>query len=595
DSSCGNGCPAGKMRQFGILLPISLILFLCAGQLLSSSDFRLIDTEPVWRRALGGEINAFAAQGPGGDVYIVADDRALHSLNPLTGKSNWIFRPGGRLRSLLMVAADGTIYVQNDRQELFAVTPGGTGRWKLRMGSEPSSLPAATPDGRVIIPLLGGRIVCVSRHGVILWTLDESAEASSAPVVSSRGLIWIPLTDGRIVVLDEWGEEIAHVSMRGIVSVLAMDSSSRIWAGGFDGSLAVFSEDDIDNLFSLNPDISLRAGSSRIAAILTDEQDNAQVFLADGDAVNYDNQGNEVSRKRIALSGGAPSATAEGVIFVPASDGSIRINYPEDNLESGDLRGNSVLAEPLLSDEGMLIAGGGDWILYAWEAGEPGEGWRQFRGSSRRSGTFPAEPVSMDRLEARHNPGFFYREMMAVSNDIAERIELLNELETYPDSRSMQRELPWVNLLLEDLVSVGTIRFVNQQNQSLQSHPTARGRAYLLLAGGDDFRSRSLILDCLEFEDDPVALAAGFRALGLIGSDWDGASMRLIARRYREQLPAEEQLTLETARALADLVRYNGDISDSSGNSLMTNLLSSRLSRLGREEVIAIIRNIAGL
>jgi hypothetical protein len=203
--------------------------------------------------------------------------------------------------------------------------------------------------------------------------------------------------------------------------------------------------------------------------------------------------------------------------------------------------------------------------------------------------------VVTDRQKARENPGFFFREKMAVSENITDRMELLDELESFPDNRSMRRELPWVDLLLEDLVSAGTIRFVDERNQPFGSHPTTRARAYLLLARSEDFRSRNLILECLRHEDDPGALAAGFRALGLIGSDWDGASIRMIARRYRDFEPAGEQLTLETGRAVADIVRYNGGISDPAGNSLLTGLLSSRLSAPAREELIAIIRNVAGL
>lgn len=576
-----------------------LLLLVAALQVSIAGEINQVDPEPVWRRALGGQIDAFAAQGPGGDVYIVADDRALHSLDPLTGESNWIYRPGGRLRNLLMVAADGTIYVQNDRQELYAVTPGGTGRWKLHMRTEPAALPAAAPDGRVILPLIGGRIVCVSRHGVILWSLDESAEASAAPVVTADGMAWIPLTDGRIIALDFWGEEIATASMRGAVSILALDGSGRIWAGGFDGRVSVFpAAGDEDTAFGIiDPEFEVRPASSRVAAILTDPEGGGRVFLADGSSVLYNPEGHETGREHIAVSGGAPSASADGTIFVPASDGSIRVVYPDADsvIDSGELRGKSVLAEPLLTDEGMLIAGGGDWILYAWKAGIPGSGWRQFRGGPRRSGTFPAVPVVTDRREARRDAGFFYRERMAVSDDLAERMALLEELESYPDDLAMRRDLPWVDLILEDLVSVGTIRFVNQQNEALQSHPTVRASAYLLMARGEDFRSRGLILECLRHESDSVALAAGFRALGYIGSDWDGASMRIIARRYREFMPADEHLTLETARALADLVRYNGDLSDPAGYSLMDNLLNSSLSRSAREELIAVIRKVAGL
>lgn len=588
------------MKKCGLSVAFVLVLLLLPLQEALAEDTGMIDESPSWRRALGGKIDSYAAQGPGGDVYIVADDRALHSLNPLSGESNWIYRPGGRLRDLLLVAPDGTIYVQNDRQELFAVTPGGTGRWKLKMGAEPASLPAAAPDGRIILPLAGGRIVCTSRHGLILWSVDEDAEASAAPVVSADGVAWVPLSDGRIVALNQWGEPVARFSMPGAVSILALDGFGRVWAGGYDGRVSVIpvlipeTEETEDSGFeTLDPVFEIRPGSSRITVILTDSEGGGQVFLADGSTVSYDPSGAELERGRIAVSGGAPSASADGTVFAPVSDGSIRIVYPHGGF--GELRGASVLAEPLLTAEGMLIAGGGDWILYAWDADVPGAGWRQFRGGPLRNGTFPSEPVYTDRREARRDPGFFFRERMAVSDDLSERMTLIKELESYPDDHSMRRDLPWVDLILEDLVAVGTIRSVNLQDEPLLSQPTVRASAYLLMARGEDFRSRELILECLRNEYDPIALAAGFRALGLIGSDWDGASMRTMARGYQRLMPADERLTLETARALADLVRYNGDLSDAAGFALMDNLLKSGLSGSARAEVIAIIRSVAGL
>ena len=106
-----------EMKKCGLIVAFpALFLFFSSYAVSGVDNFTAIGIEPSWRRALGGQIDAVAAQGPGGDVYIVADDRALHSLDPLSGESNWIYRPGGRLRNLLMVAPDGTIYVQKDRQ-----------------------------------------------------------------------------------------------------------------------------------------------------------------------------------------------------------------------------------------------------------------------------------------------------------------------------------------------------------------------------------------------------------------------------------------------------------------------------------------------
>jgi len=560
-----------------------------------AEELKRFDSKPAWLRAFGGRINTFPAQGPGSDVYIIAEDRALHSLNGETGKVNWIYRPGGRLRNLLMIGADGTIYIQNDKRELFAVTPGGTGRWKLLLDAEMTVLPAGGSDGRIFLPLTGGEFLCVSRQGKIMWTLDSPSEASAAPVVSAEGLVWIPLSSGQIICVDPWGQGVAYAKLSESVSTLAMDDDGRIWAGGFDGSIAVFPHYDslhpYTSLTQLDPLFSLKTESSRVSAILTTSSNQGLVFYAAGEVASYSENGEEIGRFRIALSGGAPSVSANGTIFAPISDGSIRVVHPNsvDGDARTELRVGSALSEPLLTSQSMLIAGGEDWILYAWRAGLPGSGWLQFRGGPLRLGTLPNSSTAYDRETARRDPGFFIREQMAVSNNLERRMELVKELESYADELAMRKKFPWVDLLLEDLVSIGTIRSVDQYNEPVSSHALVRAAGYRLISRGIDFRLRNLILQCLQNEEDPMALAAGFRALGRIGADWDGASMRTIYSRYRAIAPKDELLILETARALMDLVRYNGDISDSSGIELLSILLGSNISNAGKKELFSIL------
>jgi len=497
-----------------------IVLFAFAGGRAGAEELERFDSRPVWRRAFGGRINTFPAQGPGSDVYIIAEDRALHSLNGETGEVNWIYRPGGRLRNLLMIGSDGTIYVQNDKQEIFAVTPGGTGRWKLLLGAEMAALPAGGLDGRLFLPLMRGEFLCVSRRGKILWTLETAGEASAAPVVSAEGLVWIPLSSGQIICVDPWGEEVAHAKFGTPISALAMDGNGRIWVGGYDGAISVFPHYSgrhpdtplakLDAIFSHKPE------SSRVIAILTTSSNQGLVFYAAGEVVSYDGNGEEIGRFRIALSGGAPSISADGTIFAPLSDGSIRVVYSGSTERDmhAELRVGSALSEPLLTNQGMLIAGGGDWILYAWRVGLPGSGWLQFRGGPLRSGTLPAPLAVVDRETARRDPGFLIREQIAVSDSPKRRMSLVEEIESYADESLMRKNLPWVDLLLEDLVSIGTTRSVDRHDAPKRSHALVRAAGYRLISKGVDFRSRDLILQCLQNEEDPMALAAGFRALG---------------------------------------------------------------------------------
>ncbi len=546
-------------------------------------------TPLIWQRALGGSIDAFPAQGPGGDIYVIADDRALHSLNPASGESRWIYRPGGRLRNWLMVAPDGTIYVQNDREELYAVTPGGTGRWKLRMNGEPSALPAAGPDGRIVLPLVGGRIICLSRRGYVLWKRDLGADAASGPVISAEGNAWIPLTDGRILVVNPEGELVGETSAGASLTALSLDTSGRVWAGSLYGTIFVYNA----SAGKFIPEFQLRPSDSRVVAILTTENSAADVFFSDGTVVSISQDGNLFESRRTGSAGGAPSASADGTQYLPLANGSIKVLQPGG--EEAVIKGRALLAEPLITREGLLVAGESDWILYAWQVGVPGGGWRQFRGGAGRTAAFGSDRIPVSREKAREDAGFFFREKMARSDNIDDRLELLSELESFADERAMLRALPWAHLLLEDLAAAGTVRRVAAMDAPSNSHALARSRAYRLLSRGEDFRNRDFLLECLRSESDSLALASGFRALGQIGSDWDGAALRTMASRYRSVSPPDERLTIETSRALTDLVRYNGKITDPAGYSLLDMMLKAAISESTRQEILSTMRLISGL
>lgn len=551
-------------------------------------------SEPLWRRALGGAVRGFPAQGPDGSVYITADDRALHALDPLTGAARWTYRPGGRLRNLLLAAPDGSIYIQNDRLQLIAVTPGGTGRWKLRINAEPAALPAAAPDGRLILPLIGGRILCISRRGVILWAGDAPSEASAAPVVDTHGTAWIPLTDGSIIALDPLGADGGRLFLTGRpgaapASILAMDTRGRLWAGSFSGRITVFNITQP----GAPPEFTARPSASRTAAVLTDPQGRGRIHHADGTAVILSPEGKEESRSRLPVSGGSPALAADGTLYLPAADGTIHLITPQGGPRQ--LRGRSALAEPLLTRNSILIAGGADWILYAWSAPPPAPGWSQFRGGQPRTGTLPAPTPLFSPSEARTHPGFFYRERQALSPDISERLALITELESFPGDAAMYRELPWASLLLEHLTAPGTTRRPPAGREPLHSHALVRARAYRLIGRGEDFRPRRLLLETLNHEQDDTALAAGFEALGSLGVDWDGASMRLIAARYRAFSPKSERLTLAAARAAAALIRYNGGMSHPSGYALLNDISRNTAGAQNRSEILALIRGISGL
>lgn len=577
--------------DFCSILCVFLILFGV------STSLWAFDTEPLWRRALGGEITTYPAQGPQGSIYVVADDRALHSLDPLTGETEWIYRPGGRLRDGVVASPDGTIYIHSERQELFAVNPGGVGRWVIKMNAELALGPVTSPDGRLFLLLQDGRLLCVSRHGKILWKRNDVVDVSTDPVVDASGHIWIPFSDGQILGITPWGDELTALRGPQRISVMSLDASGYLWAGGELGDVFLFNlfllAEDKKAQEELEPVWKKKFVSSPVLAILSSSQESMEVFHADGTALKVGGDAREISRRHLLFSGKSPSLSADGSVFFLSSDGSLQVLDHQGNRT--ELRGRESLSDPLLSDEGILISGGTDWILYAWNAETAMSGWSQYRGDSRRTGALNTRPASLSREEARKDTGFLFRERKAVSPEISDRLALVNELESFKSESEMYHKLPWADLLLEDLAFIGTLRQLDAGQSASFSHSTIRERSYALIGKSEDFRRREILFLSLELEEDSRALAAGFRALAKIGMDWDGKSLRLMARLYRKQRNPDDQLTLYTARALVDLIRYNGEISDPAGYELMNNLLLQSAGAQLEEKIFNLFRDVSQL
>jgi outer membrane protein assembly factor BamB len=120
-------------RRALILIP--LLLFI---NMMVEAQTELV---PLWKRAVGGRITSWQAEGPDGLIYLIAHDQALHAVDPRTGADLWLYRPGGRLTNFLAVSPDGTIYIQNEENHIFAVNPGGDARWKCSVDSPVKQMP----------------------------------------------------------------------------------------------------------------------------------------------------------------------------------------------------------------------------------------------------------------------------------------------------------------------------------------------------------------------------------------------------------------------------------------------------------------------
>ena len=119
----------------------------------------------TWETAISGVITSPPAEGLDGRIYSTADDRALHSLNGVTGREYWSYRPGRKLIGYTTVSPDGIIYIQTEKNELIAVSPGGWELWRSSLGDLPAAAPAIDSFGRVFVLTRDNRLHIIDRLG----------------------------------------------------------------------------------------------------------------------------------------------------------------------------------------------------------------------------------------------------------------------------------------------------------------------------------------------------------------------------------------------------------------------------------------------
>jgi hypothetical protein len=127
---------------------------------------------------------------PDGTVYIVDVTNTLFAYSP-DGTLNWSYElsvaTGGNASP--SVAADGTVYVGSDYDgRLNAIRPDGTLRWRFQAGNHIRSTPAIGVDGTVYIG--SDSLYAVNPDGTQRWRFGSVLFSSASPVVAGDGTVY---------------------------------------------------------------------------------------------------------------------------------------------------------------------------------------------------------------------------------------------------------------------------------------------------------------------------------------------------------------------------------------------------------------------
>jgi outer membrane protein assembly factor BamB len=97
----------------------------------------------------GQDVFSSPAVGADGTVYVGNRNNNVYALNPIDGSIKWVFPGLGMADSSPAIGADGTIYT--GAFSLYALNPDGTEKWHYQAFSWVNSSPAIGSDGTIYV------------------------------------------------------------------------------------------------------------------------------------------------------------------------------------------------------------------------------------------------------------------------------------------------------------------------------------------------------------------------------------------------------------------------------------------------------------
>ncbi len=498
---------------------------------------------------MGGQVSAWQAEGPDGHIYLISHDRALHSLDPVTGQDLWRYRPGGNLIDFLAVSPDGTIYIQNDRGEIDAVNPEGQARWRCSLGGNSTLQPLVSPEGTLFLVMVDGTMAAISRHGVLLWQKELSGTPGASPVMNMMGTIALPLQEGGVMLLDQEGQLI-QILQSDKIDQLILDLQDNLYGITIKGKLFCW-----NNQGELLWNSGTEPGEYSSLFL---RKDSVFMMLKSGLLYRVNQQGADSFYQAPPPEHPAMVLHNEEILMV-GQDQLLWIINPETQ-EQRSMPLNSPVVLPLLTSRGTLMLGGADWKIYAYDVGLPREGWSQYRGNSSRNGSLYSVISARSREEYyKNDPRYNYYNRLFQLGEREDQQQIIEAVMRYDSWAELNSQIPFWDLMMLKVAGEGVNRLVFQDGRRVSSDPLLRMKAYEILGQWELFSARDQVIETLRAEDNPMVLAQGYLTLGQIGGDWDGRSLAMIRHSLRSKGQPQPAQIISAAQAYLMLLKWGGE------------------------------------
>ncbi|MEM9664532.1 MAG: PQQ-binding-like beta-propeller repeat protein [Bacteroidota bacterium] len=185
-----------------------------------------------------------------GQLVIGTFDFEVRGLDASSGADRWAspFVGAGEFVSSAAQGSDGTLYLGDFGNQLYALTSDGRLRWVFPTDSSIVATPAVAPDGKVIVGALDQFVYAV-QDGRESWRFDAGGEVVASAAVTPDGLVYVAARTGTLYALNlsDGRERWRFTADDEVVASPTVDGTGTVYLGSLSGTL-----------YALTPDGSLR-------------------------------------------------------------------------------------------------------------------------------------------------------------------------------------------------------------------------------------------------------------------------------------------------------------------------------------------------
>jgi len=534
--------------------------------------------DPVWRQALGGAVLSLPSVQA--QSAVVALDSGNIKAYSTSGTPMWDYSAMGKISPFVTRSREGTSYFSRTNGTLIAVNRAGRELWRRSLESPICARVISGWDGRIFVPI-EQKILCYTASGNLLWTRNYETPLSLAPKLDRNGGILFASENKNVYRISAFGEMRIWSLSDPPAALIPIERQQHILVLYKDGSMSILGQSE-DWFFSAqeeaHPALLPKLPGRPITA--ANRGNNIAVLLDDGSASLFSIEsppnrpsggvpaGNGIiwrsdsHIKEFIKNGGKPEPEAEIIyddrgIYILNKNGATCFTH--DGKRNWFTFLQNTAAIPAFGNDGVLYAGGKDWILYAYKIEE-----RLLPEKNSLFGPLPEGSYGTDSPNSASIKDFPLSEF-----EIKLKLEQINS--GIKAGRVGTNEIAWVSTLMT--IAAGEFDIQNKLD------------ALQMLGSIGSRETVSWLINFFRREQDPTVKAAAVRAVGDIGVDHEGTAIQTFLFLLNNGNGIrDEQILHAISMATGALCRFSGPPLSETGIKILNFLTSNTQPTIVRRQ-----------